>query len=652
MNAQRLQKSDLVRLFEGGSLAGLADWQLLDRFSATRDGQAFEALVSRHGPMVMGACRRMLSNASDAEDAFQATFLVLLRRASSLGQSDSLGPWLHGVAVKVSQQARGSAVRRGRRERPGLFVDVPAPDSISEDPELRQILDQEIDRLPSRYRLPVVLCYLEGQTHEQAARSLQWPLGTVKGRLARARSLLESRLTRRGVACATALTALAAGSTAQAAASGPLVQVLCRTAAEVGPKTVLASVVPTSIARLVQGVLSTMIVQKLRLIAVAAAVSGLFLTGAGVLARQQGKEAPKHEKPSEAGFDQASSGGATETPPGTEVKSAQAEPVPTRKTDDAKELYKRAIQDARRAFLAADSKYTGGGGALDRVYLASRLLLEGERNAATSLPDKLKALEDHLERMRSLARRHQQTGNSDDTDSANARAYVAEAESLLAQARVTKQPPSSNVASTGGPGRDPKSQAILAKLEEPVSMSFANETPLEDVLKYIKQATSEPNSPGIPIYVDPVGLQEAEKTITSTIQLDLEGVPLRRTLQLALNQLDLIYYVDDGILVITSRESEQMRLPPTSVEPSPFMQKQDKAERGEMSLEEMKKFVEELKVRKEMMNAITELQTINETGMRGFPDSAKSHQTEALMKEIRELLGQIRAEREKAAKAR
>ncbi len=117
MSTQRLATAELVRLFDTGSLSGLTEWELLEQFLTHRDELAFQVLVSRHGPMVLGICRRMLANAADAEDAFQATFLVLFKRAGSLGPGDAVAAWLHGVAVRVAQQARSSAARRGRRER-------------------------------------------------------------------------------------------------------------------------------------------------------------------------------------------------------------------------------------------------------------------------------------------------------------------------------------------------------------------------------------------------------------------------------------------------------------------------------------------------------------------------------------------------------
>jgi RNA polymerase sigma factor (sigma-70 family) len=653
MSSHRIEKRDLVRLFDWGTLAGLSEWQLLERFVAAGDALAFEAIVNQHGPMVLGTCRRMLRKADDVDDAFQATFLVLLRRAGSLGPADALGPWLHGVAVKVAQQARGAAARRVQREQLGPFIDVPGPDPISHDPDLRRILDDEIDRLPSRYRLPIVLCYLEGHTHEEAARTLQWPLGTVKGRLARARALLETRLTRRGVACATGLTALAAGSSAAAALPGALVTATCQAAAQLGPKTLLAHVVSASVARLVQGVLSTMIVNKLKLIVAGAAISGILLSGAGVLARQQGKSGST-ERPGIRGPGANPAGPHADREMSNTAFALKAlegsDPSP--KPADPQEPAERALQAARRAYVKSDEEFRAGKSSMDRIYQSSRLLMEAERNAVQSPAARLKAVESHLQRMQAQARLHTEEGNPDDADGANIQAYVAEAELLLAQPQSPEPAPNAGSGPIPDPGKDAKSQAILAKLEQPIAMNFSNDTPLEDVLKYIKQALQGPRDSGIPIYVDPLGLQEADKTITSPVQLDLEGVPLRRTLQLALNQLDLIYYVDDGILVITSAAAEQLRLPPTSREPSPFMQKQEKAERGEMSLEEMKKFVEELKIRKEMLNAVTELQFVNEGGYRGQPSTGKTDSIEPLLKEIKELVSQLKADHEKAAKSR
>jgi RNA polymerase sigma factor (sigma-70 family) len=614
MIQHRLATPDLVRLLDEGSISSLSEWQLLERFVNHRDHLAFEALVSLNGPMVLGICRRMLGNSPDVEDAFQATFLVLLKRAGSLGPADSIAAWLHGVAVRVAQQARSAAARRGLRERAGLTVDVPCDDPVI-DPELGQILDEEINRLPTKYRSPIVLCYLEGITHEEAARQLQWPLGTVKGRLSRARTLLESRLSRRGVACGAALAVLAARPRAQAAVPGLLLETTCRAAGRAGMGPLSAQFVSTSVAGLVQGVLTTMIIQKLKLIALGVAVSGLFLTGAGVWARQgagPGSPSPKPLGRANVRNVAAPAPAAPSSAPAAAADPVGKAPIPKSQAD----LLRDVAQAARHAYLATKADYQKGHSSVERVHNASRLLMEAEDGAASNPAQKLKSVEAHLERMRDLARTEENSGD-EDPNATEARAFLAQAELLAAQSKAPKPVPAAPPAAAepgDGPGTDLRSRAILAKLEEPVAMSFANETPLEDVLKYIKQATAGTSGTGIPIYVDPIGLQEAEKSMQSPVQLDLEGIPLRRTLQLALKQLGLCYFVDDGILVITSESAEVQSLPPTKVQPAPFVQKQEKADRGELSLEEMKQFVEELKVRSEIKKLRNELEKLDMKG--------------------------------------
>jgi RNA polymerase sigma factor (sigma-70 family) len=192
----------LHHLAGGPAAAALTDGQLLGRFVSRRDGAAFELLVRRHGPLVWSACRRVLGSPHDADDAFQATFLVLVRRAASLDRTIPLSAWLHGVACRVALRARETAARRRRHEQAAAQpADTAAQaDGGPEARDLRRLLDEELDRLPDKYRVPLVLCYLEGLTHEEAARQLGWPLGTLKGRLQRGREQLRGRLARRGLA--------------------------------------------------------------------------------------------------------------------------------------------------------------------------------------------------------------------------------------------------------------------------------------------------------------------------------------------------------------------------------------------------------------------------------------------------------------------
>ncbi len=195
-------------LFGAGTVTGLTDAQLLERFasrsaSAAEDilaaEAAFEALVARHGPMVLAVCHRALADPRDVEDAFQATFLVLVRRAGSVRVADSLGRWLYGVSRRVAAKAR-SRSQRAKLRTTRLEAEPPAPDAPADQAGALAALDDEVSRLPEKYRAPVVLCYLEGLSHADAADRLRWPVGTVSGRLSRARQLLKDRLVRRGVA--------------------------------------------------------------------------------------------------------------------------------------------------------------------------------------------------------------------------------------------------------------------------------------------------------------------------------------------------------------------------------------------------------------------------------------------------------------------
>jgi RNA polymerase sigma factor (sigma-70 family) len=185
----------------------LTDGQLLERFVLRREEAAFEALVLRHGPLVWRLCRRALPQAQDAEDAFQATFLVLARKAGSIRKQQSVGSWLYGVASRIARKAKAGIGRRAARERQG--VDMPAPAGRGDGTwaDVERVIEEETQRLPAKCREPFVLCYLEGKTNEEAARLLGWPPGTVKTRLAQARELLRKRLARRGLGLSTGLVA-------------------------------------------------------------------------------------------------------------------------------------------------------------------------------------------------------------------------------------------------------------------------------------------------------------------------------------------------------------------------------------------------------------------------------------------------------------
>ncbi len=189
-------------LYTLGTLGGLTDAQLLELF-LTRGGDdaedAFAALVHRHGPMVLGVCRRMLPGSHDAEDSFQATFLILVRRAASIGRRQQLANWLYGVAVRTAKQARRRAARQRAKERRLMETSQVEPAPAEDRGELLSLLDEELNRLPRHYRAALVACELEGKARREAALQLGLPEGTLSAHLARGRKLLHKRLVRRGV---------------------------------------------------------------------------------------------------------------------------------------------------------------------------------------------------------------------------------------------------------------------------------------------------------------------------------------------------------------------------------------------------------------------------------------------------------------------
>jgi RNA polymerase sigma factor (sigma-70 family) len=189
----------LSRLVGLAGVADASDAQLLEQFVQRHDQAAFAGLIERHGPMVWNVCRRLLAREADAEDAFQATFLVLLRKARSIRKSASLGSWLYGVAYRVACQARLACQRRRTflQELQAMATSDPPPEEPHAD--VRALLDEELNKLPGKYRSPLVLCYLQGKTNEQAARELGWPTGSMSRRLSKARELLRARLVRRGL---------------------------------------------------------------------------------------------------------------------------------------------------------------------------------------------------------------------------------------------------------------------------------------------------------------------------------------------------------------------------------------------------------------------------------------------------------------------
>ncbi len=284
----------------------LTDGQLLGRFVEGRDEVAFAALVRRHGPMVWGVCRRLL-DLHDAEDAFQATFLVLVRKAASVRPREMVANWLHGVARQAALQARRTTVRRRARERQSTRT--PDPPAAERQPEhdLRFLLDQELGRLPEKYRAAVVLCDLEGRSRKEAARQLGCPEGTVAGRLARARAMLARRLARRGLPAAGGVLAGALWQgTASACVPASVASSTVRAAGRLAAGQATDGVVSAGVLALSEGVRKAMLLTRLKVAAVAVLLVAALCCGAGLLFQSR---ATAQDRPPEGSKRDAAKGG-------------------------------------------------------------------------------------------------------------------------------------------------------------------------------------------------------------------------------------------------------------------------------------------------------------------------------------------------------
>ena len=535
---------DIRALFHVGTTGDLTDEQLLEQFvSGDREAaeMAFTALVVRHGPMVLRVCRLILRDSHDAEDAFQATFLVLARRAGSIRKRGSAASWLHGVARRVATCARTAAARRHAHERRAAEMARRSVDEAGWD-DLGEAIHEEVGRLSESCRSVIVLCDLEGLTEGQAARRLGWPIGTVRSRLMRGRERLRGRLTRRGLTLSAAmLGSLPIPEAASAAVPAALVNSTVQGALQIAAGgAVAAGAVPAVVTTLTQEALKTMLLTKLKLsaaalLAVGAASSLAIVTGGFT-----------QEKPRAAPSTTPASPPTTPVSPRTRAILAKLErPIPMVFPQETPldDLLKY-IQQATR------------GGPNDPqglpIYVDPLGLQEAKRSLNSTFTINVEGTPLRVTLAQVLA----QLGLD----------FAVRDEVLIISSPEGIQR-----------GRDetvvlprlltPKTKAVLAQLDEPISMSFANETPLEDVLKYITQATTTATALGIPIVVDAIGLEEVEKKLQSTVTLDLLDVPLKTTLRLLLKQLGLVYTIKDGLVVISSPQVIQKLVQRTSEEP-------------------------------------------------------------------------------------
>jgi RNA polymerase sigma factor (sigma-70 family) len=302
----------------GADAADFADAELLDRFCTSREETAFALLVQRHGPAVFGVCRRLLGNAADAEDAFQATFLVLLRKAGSIRKRASLGSWLYGVAYRVATKVRARSGRVAVREPAVAAVAHNDPLDESARRELCAMLDEEISRLPDRYRTPLVLCGLEGMTCEQAARALSWPKSSLAHRLGKARELLRQQLARRGVVLPASLLAAALAGEAATAVPAPLALTTARRLSQAACGALPAT---TPAVTLAGSVMRGITLTKWKILLAIVPLVGLAVAGAVLLPSTSHEAPPAAQSP--------------DAPP------ARAEPAPDAPLDRADVLAKK-----------------------------------------------------------------------------------------------------------------------------------------------------------------------------------------------------------------------------------------------------------------------------------------------------------------------
>jgi len=260
----------------------VSDGHLLDLFIRHKDESAFAGLVRRHGHMVLGVCQRILGNSHDAEDCFQAAFLVLVRKATTIQPREMVGNWLYGVAYRTALEAKKMAARRRNREKKKFDMRRPeaAPDRWQ---ELRPLLDEELSRLSDKYRFVLIACDLEGHTRKEVARALDLPEGTVASRLARARAMLAKRLKRHNLAMSTtALAAILAENATAACMPAALAASTIRAAALLAASKPVAGIISSHVAALINAAVKSMLLTKLQI--AAAALMILAALGLGISA--------------------------------------------------------------------------------------------------------------------------------------------------------------------------------------------------------------------------------------------------------------------------------------------------------------------------------------------------------------------------------
>ncbi len=344
----------LQGLYDVGTMGTLTDGQLLERFATDGDEVAelaFAALVERHEAMVWRVCLAVLREEHEAEDAFQATFLVLVRKARSLWVRDSLGPWLHQVACRTAACLRATIIRRRKHEQRSAERNTSRVVGLGpeNDPDRDAAVHEEVNRLPEKYRAPLVLCDLEGRTHQEAARFLGWPIGTVKSRQSQARGLVRDRLARRGVGLAVA--GAAVESMRQAAVGGTLQELSQKTvgaAMRLTNRLLPAIAASEKVLSLTQGAVRGMLWNQLRFLAIGALAVGIVPGGAMIYLRSSQEPKPKEVAPASKQPTRVTAQGPPTTATPTNLRAQQL------RTRRAKVVYEIASLNRQLAGIAVE----------------------------------------------------------------------------------------------------------------------------------------------------------------------------------------------------------------------------------------------------------------------------------------------------------
>ena len=540
----------IAALFDEGTCAGLSDGELLEWFQTRRDAlaeRAFSVLVDRHGPMVLRTCRAILGDRTDAEDAFQVTFLILARKAGSIRRRDSVTGWLYGVACRTASYSRGSLARRRRHERAAAART--SEGIVEETPnDLAALVHEEVARLPERLRTAVLLCEIEGLTGEEAARRLNCPVGTVKSRLSRARERLKQRLGGRELV-------LGAAHPLSACVPARLIETTVGLVAR--PSNGTAKVTITAaLAAWETGVLRSLFMFNIKIAVASLLTIGFVASGAALLAQDPAaakKSSGANEAPPLPGKSSTGSTDSVSVPTGEELVST---------------LAMTRVHVAEQMRDIARRQYENGSLSLTELLAADKRVHQAKLDASSDPDDRIAVLRKMLAdatRLQKLTEEQHRKGVVSQAELHEAVYARLEAALKLAEATTGRQP-SRKLANPMEPMDTTKVHAILDAylsqqatsglqlvLNRTITLDLPEKSTLSDALKAIKAASVGWVDTGLPIFVDPEGLQKAEVTLDAPMSQVRFSGKVGEVLDKVLKPFGLIYALRGGLITITSK---------------------------------------------------------------------------------------------------